>query len=361
MHILPDTRPYPADPVKNPLLAYAAQIACADSGAQVRLARENLHGEIARMLAQKHTLSLSVAMSMAAGTAQYTALMDTLAAVLNAHHPSQTQWFALPVILVAGSSRPLTLDNRTPSAALSACLATYPALRPLGRACWLPQLIHSEDFARIGVQQWFDAAQSPEQAAAFAQALPASPLHVPQEQSVHAVYALGYGDTDLSACLGQALNEAALPLMQVWQQHFAQDGLTLFANPLAANTPLHALADASHTRLRMASDVFAANAIRAIRLQKREVGVVLASRSGSLLFGFNALNDGGAWPQQIFSWPLSPRENIALVQQNFLHLLADCQVEHIALLPAPLPESAALPVYEQAAAFGGIHPFAHPH
>ena len=48
--ILPDTRPYPADPVKNNLLSYAGQIARGTSQAQRKLSSESLQAEIYTML-----------------------------------------------------------------------------------------------------------------------------------------------------------------------------------------------------------------------------------------------------------------------------------------------------------------------
>lgn len=358
MYLLPDTRPFPTDPVKNDLLLYAAQIARPTSQAQLKLARDTLRAKIAEMFVQNHTLGLSVAMSMAADAEQYTALMDTLGSVLNAADETQVQWFALPVILVAGAKQPLQLPTHAPTVELAACLANYPAWRPFSRATWLPQLIRAEDFARIKAEQWFAAAQNSAQAQAFADSLPTQAALIPSDQSVHALYALGYGDADLLAACGGSLNEAALPLMQVWQQHFSQDGLTAFANPLAPDTPLAALTAASHMRLRMALEVFAANAVRAVRLQNRPVGVVMAAAAGGrLLFGFGAADESSI-QQQVFSWPLSPRENIGLVQQDFLNLMADCQVEHIRLLHQALPDEAALPDYPQAQNLSGCHPWA---
>lgn len=145
--------------------------------------------------------------------------------------------------------------------------------------------------------------------------------------------------------------------MQVWQQHFQQTGTVLFTNPLNPNTPIAALADASHMRLRMALDVFTTNAIRAIRLQSPRVGVVMAAQeSGKLLFGFNATESNYGLPNLVFTWTLSPRDNIAIIQQNFLDLLTDCQIEHVYLLHEALPENASLPDYAHANTLTGHHP-----
>ncbi len=356
-HTLPDTRPYPAEPVKNDLLLYAGQIAAAAGGAQRKLSEESLQAAIHGMFEQNHYLGLSVAMSMAPDAATYQALLNGLDQVLHAKTDSECQWFALPVVVVAGSNQPATLSTHTPIAELTACLANYPHTRILTQAVWLPELIRAEDLAEVKAGDWFAAKQNAEAAAAFAATLPARALNVEAGQSVHVLYALGYGDATLSSALGNNLKDAALPLMQVWQQALAQPGLTLFTNPLTPNTPLAAIAEGSHMRLRMALDVFAANAIRAIRLQSPRVGVVMAAQQGGkLLFGFNATDSAFEVQPQVFSWPLSPVERIETVQQNFLDLLVECQVENIRLLHDPLPEHADLPTYAQAQNLGGHNP-----
>lgn len=356
-HLLPDTRPYPADPVKNDLLMYAAQIAQNASGAQRKLAEESLQAGIYTMLSQNHYLGLSVAISMTPDAASYRALVGGLDNALQAKTEDEIQWFALPVVLVAGCNQAQTLALNAPSAELAACLANYPALRPLVQTTWLPKLVRAQDLAAVNPGQWFAAKQNAEAAAAFADALPQADLAVDAGQSVHVVFALGYGDKNIQTALNQNLRDAALPLMQVWQQALTQNGLTLFANPLAPNTPLNAITEGSHMRLRMALDVFAANAIRAIRLQSPRVGVVMAAQAnGNLLFGFNATDSQFELQPQVFSWPLSPAERIETVQRDFLDLMAECQVENIRLLHDPILEQEELPNYAAALKIPGHNP-----
>lgn len=347
MILLPDTRPYPTDPVKNELLLYAGQIAHQSTGKN--LAKEQLFNKINEMLSQNFYLGLSVAMSMAADAPTYAALMDSLDTVLQAQNDAEVQWFALPVVIVAGAKQTGELSSDAPFVELSACLANYPHTRPFSRAQWLPQLLRAQDFAAIKADAWYAAKQNLQAAQDFAATLPTTALPIPADQSVHVLYALGYGESSLKTALGANLRDAALPLMQVWQTALAKQNITLFTNPLAPQTPLAALADANHMRLRMALDVFAANAIRAIRLQSPRVGVVMAAREGGqLCFGFGAAEAAYALQMQVFTWTLSPREQIALVQQNFLDLMQDCQVEHIIQLNQPLKEQAELPNYSQA-------------
>ncbi|MDO5640327.1 MAG: conjugal transfer protein [Neisseria sp.] len=354
--LLPDTRPYPTDPVKNELLLYAGQIARPTSGAQRKLAEESLHGSIYGMLQQNHYLGLSVAMSMAPDAEAYRALLNGLENTLQAKTDDEVQWFALPVVLVAGCNRPLTLPLDAPSVELAACLANYPSLRPLAQAVWLPKLVRSEDLAAVNAGEWFAAKQNAEAAAAFAAALPQADLAIPEGQSVHVVFALGYGSQTIQTALSQNLRDAAMPLMQTWQQALAADGLTLFTNPLAPAAPLAAITEGSHMRLRMALDVFAANAIRAIRLQSPRAGVVMAAQQGKLLFGFNATESQFELQPQVFSWPLSPLERIETVQQDFLDLMAECRVENIRLLHDALAEQEELPNYAAALKLPGHNP-----
>ena len=123
--LLPDTRPFPTDPVKNDLLMYANQMAQNPNNAQGKLAGEQLRNQIATMLFERHILGLSVAMSMAANPAAYQQLWLSLNEVLTAQNDSEVQWLALPVILVAGSKQPMALDNSAPVAALQAFFAQY--------------------------------------------------------------------------------------------------------------------------------------------------------------------------------------------------------------------------------------------
>lgn len=353
---LPDTRPYPTDPVKSDLLLYAQQ-SVQQSGAAQKLAQENLTAAIATQFHQGHTLGLSVALNMAADADIYRALMDSTADVLNAKTDEEIQWFVLPVILVAGSKQAHTLSDSTPIAALQKVLSDYPHTEALSHATFLPHLIRADDFARIKAEQWFAAKQNLTAAQQFAAQLPQHPLNLPKEQSVHVLYAIAYGTRHLVGVLGQNLREAALPLMQVWQTHLSQTGLTLFANPLNPNNPISALAESRFMRLRMALDVFAANAIRAVRLQSPRVGVVMAAQQGGrLLFGFDAAESVYSLQNHVFTWPLSPHDNICVISQNFLDLMSDCQVDNIYLLHEPLPEQTQLPNYHQAHQMAGHNP-----
>lgn len=358
MKILPDTRPFPTDPVKNDLLLYATQIAHATSNAQRTLATEQLRAKLHEMLAQNFYLGLSVAMSMAADETIYTALMNALTDVLNAKNNDEVQWFAMPVVVVVGAKQAAQIHTKIDTQQLANGLANNAEFADLAQATWLPHLIRADEFAQIKADKWFNAKQNIQAAQQFAESLPAHELSVAADQSVHVLYALGYGEAKLAACLGRHLRETALPLMQVWQQLLATQGLTLFTNPLSPNAPLAALADASHMRLRMALDVFAGNAIRAVRLQSPRVGVVMAAQEGgNLLFGFNTTDQAFELPKLTFTWHLSPRENIGVVQQNFLDLMADCQVEHVYQLHDVLPENAELPTFAAAQKLAGHNPF----
>lgn len=356
---LPDTRPYPTDPVKNELLLHAAAVAANASKAQVKLAAESLEAAIYQMLRQNHFLALSVALSMAPDAAAYRALWRAMDSVLRAKTEEEIAWVALPVVVVAGSREEAALRGDVDVAGWQAQLAAFPQTEALAGLTWLPQAVAAEQMAAVNIGQWFAAKQNRAAAEAWAAAFTPPALAVPAGQSVHIVYVLGYGQLADYPALG----DAALPMMQYWQQHFAAPGLTLFANPLNPATPLSAISEGSHMRQRMALDVFAANAIRAVRLQSPRVGVVAAAETGGrLAFGFNAAESAYGLVPQVFHWQLSPTDYVDTVLQNFIDLMAECRVEHIRLLHDTLPEGQALPDYGQALALPGYNPlFAHTH
>jgi len=240
------------------------------------------------------------------------------------------------------------------AAALHAKLAEFEPTRHLAQTVWLPALLTAEQISRIKLEQWFAAKQSRAAAEQFAAAQTgAAEIAIPSGQSVHVVYALGYNAPEAPGKLGQA----ALPLMQYWQERFALPGLTLFANPLDPAAPLEAIRNGSHTRQRMALDVFAANAIRAVRLQSPRVGVAVAAQEGGqIVFSFSATDNSYGLVPQTFRWQLSPTDSVDTVVQNFLDLMAECQVEHIRLLRDILPENAAMPDYPQALELNGFNP-----
>ena len=355
---LADTRPYPQNPIKNHLLLNAYQLAHNSSQASRKLSSEQLQTEIRGMLQQNHYINLSLALTMTPDAGTYTALLSSVNSVLDCEKDGEVQWFALPLVLVSGCKKERTVDMKVPTAELFACLQNYPHLRALTQDTqWLPYLVHSSDLSAVTPDIWWRAKQNEEAAAGHLRSFEERPLVMPEGQSVHVVYALGFGSGKVQTALGQNLLQAGLPLMQVWQEYLAEENMTLFTNPLSPASPLSALADASRTRLRMALDVFSANVIRSVRLQSPRVGVVMAAQEGGrLLFGFNAAESAYSLMSQVFSWPLSPRDDIRIIQQDFLDLMVDCQVENIRLLHDILPENAALPDYADALDLPGHNP-----
>lgn len=356
-HRLPDTRAYPDQAVKNELLLHAGHLLANDSKAQTQLARASLHHAIATMLQQRHYLGLSVALAMAPDAPTYTALWQSLSEVLDARSEHEIQWLALPVVLVCGCDHATQLPGGVPGADIHNVLAKTPWGQDLAGVHWLPELVSGADLSHIKVDAWFAAKQDAAAATTLAQSMPAAALNLPAGPSVQLFYALGFGGQGVQAALNQRLDAAALPLMHVWQRHFSGDGRTLFANPLAPASPLRVLREGSALRLRMAADVFATNAIRAIRLQSPHVGVVIGAQAGGrLLFGFNAIDSAFETAAQVFTWPLSPMDDIDTVVQNFIDLVIECRVENIRLLHEAIAGQAELPNYAQAQTRPGHNP-----
>lgn len=186
------------------------------------------------MLEQNHYINLSLALTMSPDAGTYAALLSSVNAVLDCEKEGEVQWFALPVVLVSGCKKERAIEMKLPTEALFACLQNYPHLRALTQETqWLPYLVHSSDLSAVAPDEWWRAKQNTEAAAQHLRRFAPRPLLLPEGQSVHVVYVLGFGSGKVQAALGQNLLQAGLPLMQVWQENLASEGITLFANPLS--------------------------------------------------------------------------------------------------------------------------------
>lgn len=219
---LPDTRPYPQNPIKNHLLLNAYQLAHNSSQASRKLSSGQLQTEIRGMLEQNHYINLSLALTMSPDAGTYAALLSSVNAVLDCEKEGEVQWFALPVVLVSGCKKERAIEMKLPTEALFACLQNYPHLRALTQETqWLPYLVHSSDLSAVAPDEWWRAKQNTEAAAQHLRRFAPRPLLLPEGQSVHVVYALGFGSGKVQTALGQNLLQAGLPLMQVWQENLA--------------------------------------------------------------------------------------------------------------------------------------------
>ncbi|MBP6563797.1 MAG: conjugal transfer protein [Neisseriaceae bacterium] len=352
-----DPRLYPATPPGNELLRHANMILNATTQADKSLSATELQAAVNRMLDEDHFLGLSVALSMVPNQKTYATIWQALNTSLVPKSGQQVQWFALPIIVVAGAQQAAQLSPQTPVAAINECFKTHGVTDLTDAIHWHPELLSATALSAIKASRWYQAKEDATAAQSLLDALPASVLHAPEGQSVEVVYALGYTDAANTLSLGSALRQAALPLMQVFNEHFKQAGCTIFANPLPPYPVFNAMVEGGKMRLQMALDVFAGNAIRAVRLQSGRVGVVIAPQEGgNLLFSFNATESNYGLPEQVFAWPLSPLDNMELILQNVLELLVECQVEHVRLCQDILPLEAALPSYEAAVTIGSVNP-----
>lgn len=353
---IPDTRPYPDTPNKNELLRYAADILANKNAAQSKLASGQLLAEIVQELQQRHTLSLSVAMAMGQNPAQYRLLWQYLCKALSPQNNDEIQWLAFPIAAVIGANHSGCLNNSVPVADIQRLIVEYNQLDIIKNAHFLPKLIGSLQLSEIAAEDWFDAKRSLAHAEDFANKINAQPVCYDQGQQVVMLYALCYGAFELADMAGKPLGKAALPLMQVWQELFNNQDITVFANPMAADLPIAALQQGNAQRRRMALDIFTANAVRSIRLQFPRVGVVIASEiGGALLFIFHPI-EPNPLPPLVFRHFLTPEEEIPLIVADFLDLMTQCKVEHIHILSEALPKG-EVPTYAQAIEMKGGNPF----
>lgn len=352
---IPDTRPYSDVPNKNELLRYANDILNNPSSAQGKLSHGQLLGEIVQMLQQKHTLSLSVAMAMSANPAQYRVIWQYLCTALSPQTENEVQWLAFPVVAVVGAQQNGYLNKEIPVDEIQQLLIEHNNWQEIKSVHWLDYLVGSHELSEITAEDWFDSKQSITSAQEFAQKFQFNPVSYNKGQQVEVLYALCFGNSKLKTIAEKNLDKASLPLMQVWQQKLAQQGLTIFANPMNANLPISSLQKGSAQAKRMALDIFTANAVRSIRLQFPRVGVVIAAEEGgSLLFIFHPVEQNSL-PPLVFRHILTPDEEISLIVQDFLDLIIQCKIEHIHIVSEVISKD-KIPTYNQAIEMLGGNP-----
>ncbi len=194
-YTLPDTRPYPTDPVKNELLLYAGQIAQSSSIAQRKLAQESLAAGIYTMLQQKPLSGFVGGHEHGARHRCLSTFYSTASMALCRPKPMKKcnglrcrrcWWPAENRRKAAQPMRPLLRAGRL--------LRRVSGLAPARAGRLAAQVVHAQDSAAVNawpmVCRRSKAAKPPQ---LFAATLPQADLAFPEGQSVQVVFALGYG------------------------------------------------------------------------------------------------------------------------------------------------------------------------
>lgn len=291
--------------------------------------------------------------------------------------------FALPIVLVVGA------EGGSDEGALSgildepercaAILAQFGALRQNATVVFAGVLASADaiDIARLpSIHSWRRLAVAGD-LPAVAPSLDVAPVPIAfhrGRESVHLRFLLGSAlarpGADLLA--GSDVGGWAVPLSQELARQLAAPGVTVLALPRAPRHLLPAAAEGRAAQREVSAQIFASNALRALRATVGEpTAVISAHRSPdapgggelrlSLSSPFSQRNAEG------FRCPLYPTERVADVAAMLVDLLRDCRVADVRVLagihadrvagtglplllkpdtiPDPIPQGAATPLH----------------
>jgi hypothetical protein len=300
------------------------------------------------LLAPGRGEDLAAVFASAPSVAVYRHLWRLLAECERAPGPAGTlnvTVFALPVIVVAG------IEGGTDAHATLPCvLGGVTALVDILREH--RALAGNQSFAVANVlvaASAIDLPELPDLLARRALTEAAAPMHVPQPgpialrggpETVHLRFlvgsALAASGADLLVETG--VGKWGMPLAQELGRQLALPGISVLALPRAPQSLVHAVGQGRAAQREVGVQVFAANAIRALRASVGEPTAVISAHraSGAVNGGEVRLSLSSALDPRAaegFRCPLYPQENVSDVVAMLSGFLADCGVADVRIVP----------------------------
>lgn len=332
--VLPDPRD-PAPTVGNVLVETARQQADAPLHAAIRDALEAGDDAVLREALRCGPPALA------------RCIRHALAAVLDAGGGEVgLRLFAIPLIIVAGASRPLNLSGVLPdSGRIKALLEEYGAVGVTRNFGLGNALCGAEALEALSPAALWRAGRDPAEGAVAA-ALPPQPVAVGRgREQVHLRFITGVGITppQLPSFLESASNIGSwgMPLTRELARQLAQPGLEVLPMPRPPQ-PLAQAADAGRrAQLEAALDLFLGNTVRRFRMAVGDPEAVLSAHrldggAGELRLSLSSPFDESLF--EGFCWPLHPLDEVAEVTAILLQALADCRIGSVTPLARVLPD-----------------------
>ncbi len=294
-------------------------------------------------LAERRDAELDEALRAAPTREAYLRLWNAVCDAVHRPDPDpaaiSTRVFALPLVIVAGSSRPALLAGVLPDiAALAALFGQHGVLgktKNFGFSNALCALETLEQVAAGEVYAWTQPA------AAAPRELAPAPLAItgPGEQ-VYLRFLVGAGIVNAaeSSFVETASNIGAwgMPLTRALALQLAQPGVDALPLPRPPLDLLRAAHAGRCAQLEAAFNLFVSNALRRFRMSVGDpVAVISAHDDGDLRVGFSSPFDDAL--VEGFRWPLHALDDIGHITTAIAELLAECHVADANYLVRVLP------------------------
>lgn len=317
--------------------------------AWLKLAPAELRDVLRAACAAGQDVDFAAALRAAPSPAEYARLRHAVCDV--AHHAGEAKIggalvarvFALPLIIVTGSRKPLQLAGALPDiAAVNELFLQNGVLGKtqnfgIGNALGSLETLESVTPAEVFV--WTHAG------GAARRELPPSPIVMdePGEQ-VHLRFLVGAGIAPASE---PALTETAsnigawgMPLTRLLAKQLAQAGAEILPMARPPADLLRAAHAGRSAQLETACNLFAGNAVRRFRSASGDpVAILSAHDNAELRLTLSQPFDDSMI--EGFRWPLYPLDDLAVITASIADLLIACRVARIECVPRVLPENNA--------------------
>ena len=270
-----------------------------------------------------------------------------LAAALDANGEGiGLRFFAIPLVIVAGSRKPATVSGALPEVhVLRGLLEEHGAVGVTRNFGLGNALVSAEALDAISPSALWRAAGDTAQRAPLTELQP-EPIKVAgSREQVHLRFITGAGITPqhLPSFLESAANIGTWGMAMTIElaRQLAQSGLEILPMPRPPQPLLTAAHAGRRAQLEAALSLFLGNTLRKFRMAVGDPEAVLSAHkldngAGELRLSLSTPFDDSLF--EGFAWPLQPQDDTVEVSQLFQTVLAECRVPSVTVLKQVLPE-----------------------
>lgn len=330
---LPDPRRWNGQPDDDPLLQLARASLAGDRAAQTRLL-ETLH----QCIRQGRDEEVAEALRLAPASAVYRHLWELACEAADqpqaGDEPVVARLFAIPLVLVAGAKRKVTIPGIMPDIGeITAVLETQGAVgatRNFGLSNALSPLSALE---RVTLSQAYGWARD-FTAAGASRDIGAEAIDVaPGREQVHLRFLVGAG---IAAPTAPSFLETAanigtwgMPLTRALARQLAQPGLDLLPVPRPPTAILKAAHAGRCAQVELAFSLFVSNTARQFRSMVGDPTIVLSAHLGKAGMAEIRISMSSGLDDTLlegFLWPLHPLDKLEQVVSTITDLLRECRI-----------------------------------
>lgn len=336
--LLPDPRSYSTNDVKNSVVLQLNSVLLETDSKKRQEKQVSLEFLLSQYLEQGQEEAPVVALSLVPSHKAYQHLWRTLKTLVMSNNlPQQAQIFAIPIITVAGSSKPAQLSNKLSNIdKILSCFKNHHLISEKADIFLDSHLYTAETLASISLPQLYLWQKSLQYASGGLPISLQSEPYTLEKQGVFLRYLIGVAMRTPAIAhpikLNQEIGSWGLAFAELLQDELKQEGTTLFAIPRPPQPLLDALDNGQSTYLDIALQVFVSDTLKKLRLQhKTPTASVSCHENNEIKIVISSNETPEKW--ESFGWSLHPLDQPAMIGQNIHQLLVECQVHDILLVP----------------------------